>query len=118
MADSDLVAMSVHSGDQTIVTPGPVTLMDVSSDGRFVLFCHARMGENGPVAVIDVSSGLELNIPLMQGEWATAGTLASSDLAFVGTTAGRIVEFFRLTGKVETLLSITTQPDKLPGNLR
>ena len=70
--------------DQTIVTPGPVTLMDVSSDGRFVLFCHARMGENGPVAVIDVSSGLELNIPLMQGEWATAGTLASSDLALWG----------------------------------
>jgi uncharacterized protein (TIGR03437 family) len=106
----DLLSVDTASGNVTTFfhsrdSSQPPTLMAASSDGKTALFRINRQGAlNGPAYLADVASGRITAIGLPDGEYVSDGTLTGTgDIAFLVTTAGRIVKATASTGGVESL---------------
>jgi uncharacterized protein (TIGR03437 family) len=111
--DSALFALGWQTGPQHF--PEIATMLGLSNNGQRVLF---RVGDNnaaeGRAYLSDVPSGKTEPMPLAEGELVSDGTLTGSgDLAFLVTTAGRLVKVTLSTGAVDTLIPPTAYASNL-----
>lgn len=104
---SGVTAFSIASGTQTSVQASFGSLLDLSSDARYVLYANFFFDATGIVSLADMVTGQIVAVPLMPNEQGSAGALAGSDIAFVGTTTGRMLKFTMSTGTVEELFPAT-----------
>lgn len=103
----ELTAVDVRSGKRSVVALRPYTLMDVSSDGRYVLYGHFPEGSSGAVSIADTTSNATSDVPLLDGEGGTSGALAGGNTAVVATTTGRMLKFTASTSDVKVLFPPT-----------
>jgi uncharacterized protein (TIGR03437 family) len=112
---ASLLSLDLASGRQTVlfqtnvVAQGPVFLA-ASNDGQTVLYL-VRSAANpnvGTAYIASASTGRIAPVVLPAGESVAAGALTGAgDLAFVSTTAGRIVKFAVAPGVVSELVPAT-----------
>ncbi|SPF54457.1 exported hypothetical protein [Candidatus Sulfopaludibacter sp. SbA4] len=105
-----LVALDLASNKRTVllqpVGPGQEPrFMAMSANGRLVLY---RMADSrtgfGPAYLANTVTGQSVAIPLPEGELVTDGTLTGGgDMAFLATTAGRIVKATFFLGGIDAL---------------
>ncbi len=119
--DLQLNARDLASGRDTVLFPatgrnGPglpppekPVVLGLSDNGKRVLFRVGPANEPaGPAYAADSATGKLQPLPLEEGELVSDGTLSGSgELAFLVTTAGRIVKVTLLTGAVDTLIPAT-----------
>jgi uncharacterized protein (TIGR03437 family) len=95
-----LAAGNLASGQQTVlfqtsVTAQGPTFLAASNNGQTVLYLVRSAGNPnaGPAYIASVATGQSTPVVLPAGELVTAGALTGAgDVAFVSTTAGRIVK--------------------------
>ncbi len=81
--------------------------MSVSNDGRWVLYRVTEARIEGPAFLADSTTGVSRPISLREGELASAGVLNDAgDVAFVATTAGRIVRIRVGAGGEQSLKTV------------
>jgi uncharacterized protein (TIGR03437 family) len=99
----ELVVKDLVSGEERPIheqgTAQPL-FMGVSNDGRWVLFRLAEGRLEGDTYIGDAWTGESARLPLQAGELAVDGTISGSgSVAYVSTSAGRIVRFGLVQGK-------------------
>jgi uncharacterized protein (TIGR03437 family) len=130
LAVTRLTAMDLLTGRQTALFLSKddrelAIFMGISNDGGTVLY--RRVPEygpfQGPAYVADTASGESRPIALPAGELVSDGTLSGSgDLAFLATTAGRLIKVTWSSGETTTLIPATPYGSNLdhgfvPGSL-
>ena len=114
-----LIAENLASGLRALLYLAPPdnsllpVLMAASNDARTVLYRLAGPTSfNGPAYIVSSATGQTVPIPLPDGEFVSDGTLTGAgDIAFLATTAGRIVRFTLATGALSTVLPATPYCD-------
>ena len=108
-----LVARDLEKGTDTILfprgTPGGVTPLGISDDGRLILFRTADGSNEGKAFLANITTGESTAIPLPDGDLCTDGVLSGDgSLAFLVTSLGRIISIKSASGQiVQTLVPPT-----------
>jgi uncharacterized protein (TIGR03437 family) len=114
-----LVAIDVPSGKATTLCQSTTStlplFMGMSNDGRHALYrVTALASVAGTAYVVDTATGQSTAIAVPTGELATDGTLSGDGrIAFLATTAGRILKVTLSSGTIEPLIP----PTPYVGNL-
>jgi uncharacterized protein (TIGR03437 family) len=105
-----VMALDIESGNLTTLYQAPdsahnATFMSASADGQTTLFRVNRWNAlNGPAYLATMSGGQIFPINLPDGEYVSDGTLTGpGDMAFLVTTAGRIVKVTVATGEIASV---------------